>query len=179
MAELKITSYIPRQSIIYLAVCLTGLVVFILAGIVPNIWTMEGLEKQTVLAQFRLEEKRTLNPIQKSLHDRGMKKEPDIMPLPVKGKLARTEINTLPITFGALAKASGMSLTSAIPNVSALTGEATSLSVNVILKGDFINFRKFLIRLGGNPSVQQIEEITLQQKPGAKEFKLKIWVAIG
>ncbi len=179
MAERKMTSSIPRQSIIYIMFCLAGLVIFILAGIVPNIWTMEELEKQATDVQFRLEEKRTLNPLQKSLHDRNMKKEPDILPLPVKGKLARTEINTLPITFGTLAKMSGMSVTSAIPNINAMTGDATSLSVNVVMRGDFINFRKFLIQLGGNPSVLQIEEINIQQKPDSKEFRLKIWIAIG
>jgi hypothetical protein len=179
MAEMKITSYIPRQSIIYLAFCLAGIIIFILAGILPNIWTMEELKKQAANVQFRLEEKQTLSPIQKSLHDRSMKKESDILPLPEKGKLARTEINTLPITLGTLAKMSGMSMTSAIPNISALTGDASALSVNVVLRGDFINFRKFLIQLGGNSSVQQIEEITLQQKPDGKEFRLKIWVAIG
>jgi len=179
MAEQKIASGIPRQSIIYIMVCLIGLAIFILVGILPNVWTMEELGKQTVDAQFQLEEKRTLSPIQKSLHDRSIKKEPDILPLPVKGKLSRTEINTLPITFGALAKTSGLSVTSAVPNVNALTGEATSLSVNVVLKGDFVNFRNFLIRLGGNPAVQRIEEIVVQQKPDSKEFRLKIWVAIG
>lgn len=179
MAEQKIASSIPRQSIIYLVVCLLGLAIFILVGILPNVWTMEELGKQTIDTQFQLEEKRALNPIQKSLHDRSIKKEPDILPLPVKGKLARTEINTLPITFGTLAKTSGMSVTSAVPNVNALTGEATSLSVNLVLKGELVNFRTFLIRLGGNPAVQRIEEIVVQQKPDGKEFRLKIWVAIG
>jgi hypothetical protein len=179
MAELKMTDYIPRQSIIYLAFCLAGVIIFIFAGILPNIWTMEDLRRQATDAQFRLEEKRTLSPLQKSLLDKSLKKGSNILPLPVKGKLARTEINTLPITFGALAKMSGMSMTSAIPNINALTGDATSLSVNVILRGDFINFRKFLIQLGGTPSVQQIEEITLQQKQDSKEFRLKIWVAVG
>jgi hypothetical protein len=51
--------------------------------------------------------------------------------------------------------------------------------VNLVLRGDFVNFRNFLIRLGGNPAVQRIEEIVVQQKPDSKEFRLKIWVAIG
>jgi hypothetical protein len=179
MAELKMTDYIPRQSIVYLVFCLVGIIIFILAGILPNIWTMKELGRQASDARFRLEERQALSPLRKSLQDKSAKKESDILPLPVKGKLARTEINTLPITFGALAKMSGMSMTSAILNINALTGDASSLLVNVVLRGDFVNFRKFLIQLGGTPSVQQIEEITLQQKPDTKEFRLKIWVAVG
>ena len=77
------------------------------------------------------------------------------------------------------ARMSGMSLVSAIPNLNALTGDAQVLSVNIVLHGDFINLRKFLINLGGIPYVKQIEEIAIQQKPDTKEFRLKIWVAVG
>ena len=123
MAERQMNANIPRQSVIYLAVCLTGLAIFILAGILPNIWTMEELGKQTTEAQFRLEEKRTLNPIQKSLQDRNLKKESDLLPLPEKGKLGRSEINTLPLTFGTFAKMSGMSMTSS-PMTAACAGSS-------------------------------------------------------
>jgi hypothetical protein len=173
------TLNIPRQSILYLTLCLAGIAIFILAGILPNSWTIAELVNQARDARFRLEETRTLHPVQKSLLDKSAKKESKILPLPEKGRLSRTEIDTLPITFGALAKTSGLSLISAIPNLSALTGDASALSVNVVLRGDFVNFRKFLIQLGGNASVQQIEEITLQQRPDSKEFRLKIWVAVG
>jgi hypothetical protein len=179
MAEQKMTMKIPRQSIIYLLFCLIGILIFILAGILPNNWTMAELAKQTTDAQFRLEEQRTLSPFHKSLQDKSLKKESEILPLPGKGKLERTKIDTLPVTFGAFAKMSGMALTSAIPNLNALTGDAPFLSVNVILRGDFNNFRKFLIHIGGNPYMQHIEEITIQQQPDNKEFRLKIWVAVG
>jgi hypothetical protein len=179
MAERKMSVNIPRQSMIYLVLCLTGIAIFILGGILPNSWTTEELKKQIADTQFRLEETRALGPFQKSLRERSTKKESEILPLPEKGKLGRTEIDTLPTTFGALAKKSGLSLMSAVPNLSALTGDATALSVNVVLRGEFVNFRKFLIQLGGDPSVQQIEEITLLQRPDGKEFRLKIWVAVG
>lgn len=179
MAEQKITPHIPRQSLIYLILCVTGIAIFILAGILPNSWTMTELVNQAKDAKFRLEETRTLSPLQKSLRENSTKKESEILPLPESGKLARTEIDTLPTTLVTLAKATGMSVVSAVPNLSALTGDASALSVNVVLRGEFHNFRKFLIQLGGNSSVQQIEEITLQQRPDGKEFRLKIWVAVG
>jgi hypothetical protein len=83
------------------------------------------------------------------------------------------------MTFSTAARMSGMSMVSAIPTFAALPGEAQFLSVNVVLRGDFINLRKFLINLGGIPYVTQIEEIAIQQKPDTKEFRLKIWVAVG
>ena len=61
----------------------------------------------------------------------------------------------------------------------ALTGDARFISVNLVLKGNFINFRKFLINLGGIPYADHIEEIVIQGKTDAKEYRLKLWVAIG
>lgn len=179
MAEQKAASPIPRQSILYIALCLIGIAIFVFAGILPNIWTIADLEKQAAAARFQLEETRTLGPFQKALREKSARKESDTLPLPEKGKLAKTEIHTIPATFGALAKTSGMSMVSAVPNLSTLTGDAASLPVSLVLRGDFANFRKFLIGLAGNPTVQQLEEITLQQRPEGKEYRLKIWVAVG
>lgn len=179
MAEQKRTVKFPKQSITYLLLCLTGILIFIFAGILPNNRTMAELSAKIADVQFRLEEQRSLSPFQKALRDKSEKKESEVLPLPPKGVLAQDKINTLPVTFSAAARMSGMSLVSSIPNLTALTGDAQSLSVNVVLRGDFMNLRKFLIHLGGIPYVRQIEEIIIQQKPDSKEFRLKIWVAVG
>lgn len=179
MAERKIIDVIPKQSMIYIAFCLAGLLIFLLAGILPNVRTMDELANQTAVARFQLEERKTLSPLQKTLLEQSTKKESDILPLPGKEKLAGTKIDTLPIAIGAMAKTSGMSMISAIPSLNALVGDAPFLSVNVVLRGDFINFRKFLIHLGSLPHMQQIEEIAIEQKGEAKEFRLKLWVAVG
>jgi len=179
MAEQKMTVKFPRQSITYLLLCLTGVLIFIFAGILPNSRTMAELSTKTAVAQFQLEEQRELSPFRKSLQEKSEKKESEILPLPAKGSLAQAKIDTLPMTFSTAAKVSGMTLVSAIPNINALTGNAQSLSINVVLRGNFLNLRKFMIHLGGIPYVKQIEEIAIQQKPDTKEFRLKIWVAVG
>jgi Tfp pilus assembly protein PilO len=179
MAEQKMTVKFPRQSITYLLLCLTGVLIFIFAGILPNSRTMAELSTKTAVAQFQLEEQRELSPFRKSLQEKSEKKESEILPLPAKGSLAQAKIDTLPMTFSTAAKVSGMTLVSAIPNLNTLTGNAQSLSIDVVLRGNFLNLRKFMIHLGGIPYVKQIEEIAIQQKPDTKEFRLKIWVAVG
>jgi hypothetical protein len=179
MADQKMIVKFPRQSITYLLLCLTGVLIFIFAGILPNNRTMADLSTKTAAVRFQLDEQRELSPFRKSLQEKSEKKESEILPLPAKGSLVQAKINTLPMTFSTAAKVSGMTLVSAIPNLNALTGNAQFLSINVVLRGDFLNLRKFLIHLGGIPYVKQIEEIAIQQKPDTKEFKLKIWVAVG
>lgn len=179
MAETKLGANIPRQSIIYTGLCLMGVLLFIFAGIIPAGRSLVELNTQIAGARYKMEEQKALMPLFRSLQSQSEEKESHILPLPEKGKLPQARINTLPITFRTAAKVSGMTLVSAIPNLNALTGDAQMLSVNAVLRGDFIQFRKFLIQLGGIPYVQHIEEMTIQGKTDVTEFRLKIWVAVG
>jgi hypothetical protein len=179
MAEQKMNLHIPRQSIIYILLCLTGITIFLLGGIIPNGKKMSEMDTQTAEIKFRLEEQKALGSLHQSLKGKNEKKASDVLPLPAKGILAQAKIDTLPLNLTTAAKTSGLSLVSATPNLTAMTGDAQLISVNVILRGDFINFRKFLINLGGIPYVQHIEAIQIEEKPDTREFRMKVWVAVG
>jgi hypothetical protein len=179
MANTKLGIRIPQQSLIYIAVCLIGILIFVFAGIMPAGRSLADLDEQIADARYRMEEQKTLMPLMQSLRGQSDRKESQILPLPEKGKLQQARIDTLPMAFSTAAKMSGMTLVSALPNLNALTGDARFLSVDAVLRGDFIRFRKFLIQIGGLPYVQHIEEITIQQKADVPEFRLKIWVALG
>lgn len=179
MAEMKPGINLPPQSLTYIGIGVVVILVFIFVGIIPANRSTAQLEVKTKDVKFRIEEQRVLAPLYKSLREKGEKKESEFLPLPAKGKLSKSEISTLPVSFGAAAKMSGMSLVSATPELNSMSGDAQFLVINTILRGDFINFRKFLVNLGGLPYVQQIEEISIKQIPDTREFKLKIWVAVG
>lgn len=178
MADMKPGIDIPRQSVIYIVVCLTGILIFVFAGIIPAGRSLAELDGQIADARYRMEEQKTLAPLLQSFQMQSDRKESQILPLPEKGRLPQTRIDTLPVTFGTAAKMSGMTLVSAFPNLGALTGSAKILSVDAVLRGDFIRFRKFLIQIGGLPYVYHIEEITIDKKTDVAEFRLKIWVAL-
>jgi hypothetical protein len=179
MAEQKLNIRIPQQSLVYLGLCLTGVLIFILWGIVPTYRTLAELDAKAASIKQRIEEQKVLLPFYKTLLNASEQKDSMVLPLPEKGKLAQAKIDTLPVNLSAVVKTSGMTLVSATPNVGALTGDAQFISVNLILRGNFINFRKFLINLGGLPYADHIEEIVIQGKTDAKEYRVKLWVAIG
>jgi hypothetical protein len=179
MADTKLGIHIPQQSLIYIAVCLIGILIFVFAGIIPASRSLVELDGQIADAKYKMEEQKTLMPLLQSLKGQSDRKESQILPLPEKGKLPQARIDTLPMAFSTAAKMSGMTMVSALPNLNALTGDAQFLSIDVILRGDFILFRKFLIQIGGLSYVHHIEEITVQQKTDVREFRLKVWVALG
>ena len=179
MAEAKRGINIPQQSVIYIAVCLIGILIFVSLGIIPAGRSLVKLDKRIDDARNQLERQKTLIPLFQSLQGQSEKKESQILPLPEQGKLPQNRIETLPVTFNTAAKVSGMTLVSALPNLNALTGDAQFLQVDALLRGNFIQFRKFLVQIGALPYVHHIEEITIQAKADMKEFRVKIWVAVG
>lgn len=179
MDKPKLGIDIPQQSLIYIGLCLIGVAIFLLGVILPASRTLAELDAQTVTARYRLEEQKTLAPFHQTLKESEGKKESEVLPMPEKGRLPQAKINTLPLNLGNAARMSGMSLVSAIPNLKAMAGDASFLPVNVVLRGNFADFRKFLIALGGLPYVEHVEEITIQGKPDAREYRLTLWVAIG
>ena len=179
MDKPKLDIGIPQQSIIYIGLCLIGVLIFILAGILPASRTLAEMDRQTAAARYRFEEQKTIAPFYSILKEREGKKESEVLPLPERGRLPQAKINTLPLNLSNAARMSGMSLVSATPNLKSLVGDAQFMAVSVVLRGSFADFRKFLINLGGLPYVERIEEITIQEKPGAREYRLTLWVAVG
>jgi regulator of protease activity HflC (stomatin/prohibitin superfamily) len=179
MAETKRDINIPQQSVIYIGVCLVGILIFVFWGIIPAGHTLAELDTRIEDARYKLEGQKALMPLFQSLQGRSEKKESQVLPLPEQGKLQQARIDTLPMTFSTAAKVSGITLVSALPNLNALTGDAQFLSVDAVLRGNFIHFRKFLVQIGGLPYVHHIEEITIQGKADMTEFRVKIWVAVG
>jgi len=179
MAKMKLDDNVPKQSLLYIGIGIIVIFLFIFVGIFPAKRSMAELDKKTAEVNQRIEEQKILAPFYQAIKARVEQKDPESLPVPGKGKLALSMINTIYATFDKAARTSGVSLLSATPDLSGLGGNFQTLPVNVTLRGDFFKFRKFLINLGSIPYVQHIEEITIQKVPASREFKLKVLVAVG
>jgi len=174
----KIYAIIPRRSFFYLLLCLTGVLIIIIGGIVPNHFSLSRLDEQIKNIQFQNEEQKRLYPIYEIMQKRTRVKESGILPSPARVPLLRTQIDAIPATFRDIAKKAHVDMVSAFPDLNYLNGESRFLLINVIIRGDFFDFRKFLIGLGELPFLQRIEEIQIQQHEDIMEFKMKVWLAI-
>mgnify|MGYP001597611652 CR=1 FL=1 len=101
-----------------------------------------------------------------------------MLPFPPRIPLSRTRIDTVPSIIREEAQKAHIDMVSASPDLYTLGGENKVLLVNATLKGDFLNFRKFLIGLGGVSCLDSIEEIRVQQNEDSMVFRMKIWLAL-
>lgn len=169
---------LPKQSLFYIVIGVAVILVLIFLGIMPLKNAMADLDKRTAAVKYQIEEQKILAPFYQSLMEKG-KEDMKLLPMPQKISLPQAQVSTIPKFIDDAARKSGLSLISASPKIAGITGSAKMLPVHVTLRGDFFNLRKFLINMGAIPYIQHVEEISIQETPGAREFMLKILVAVG
>ena len=50
--------------------------------------------------------------------------------------------------------------------------------MNMVVRGDFMNFRRFLIGIGELPYLERYEEIEIRKDPAFMEYRIKIRLAL-
>lgn len=174
----KIYAIIPKRTIIYSLLCLSGILCIILVGIIPKQLSLTHLDQRIKSIQFQIEEQKSLYPIYQDLQKITQARDSKVLPSPVRSTLLRTQLNAIPANFREIARKANLDMVSASPDLNSLSGESKTLLVNAVIRGNFFNFRKFLIGLGEVPYLDRIEEIHIQQNEDTMEFKMKIWIAI-
>ncbi len=169
---------ISKQTLTNMTICLAGLLVIVLAGIIPNFISSARLDREISSVQFRLEEQDKLYPVWQLLKNNAQHKVLMVLPFPAKDRLSRKLIDLFPATFKDMAKKAGMDVISISPDLNSLSDSSNFLIVNAVIRGDFFNFRKLLVNLGEVPYSERVEEILIQQNQDNMEFRMKIRLAL-
>lgn len=179
MADFKITEKIPAQSISYMAMCIVGLSILVLGGILPAYRTIHTLDKRITDLNRRIDDQKNLTSLFVALKEQTGQNDRAILPLPAREKLSPDKLDTIPPVFRKAAGNSGMSLVSAVPDLGALAGSAQFIPVNVVLRGNTRDFRKFILEIGAIPYIDHVEKIEVHVGPENREFRLNIQIAVG
>ncbi|MFZ1983248.1 MAG: hypothetical protein WAU91_02475, partial [Desulfatitalea sp.] len=115
-----------------------------------------------------------LHPIYMELIKQVQQKTPTDLPLPARSKIAKTEIAGINEVFISLAKESGVSLISAVPDPSSYLEESGRLTMNVAYAGDFFNFRKLLVNICNLPYLRSIEQMQVTTETNTKRIQLRL-----
>jgi Tfp pilus assembly protein PilO len=174
----KLYAIIPKRNIIFSLICLAGVLVIVFVGIIPEKLSSARFEQKMKNIQFQIEEQKNLYPIYHVLKKGIQTKDPRILPFPEKSPLLRTQMDIISTTIKEIARKANLETVSSSPDVNVLGYEPKSLPVNIVLRGDYLSFRKFLIGLGEMPYLERIEEIQIRQNEDMMEFKMKILLFI-
>lgn len=170
---------IPKRTIIIQLSWLGALLFLGLVVIFPVQRSTVGLDRQIKDIQYQIETQKTLQPIYQAQKTKGQTTVASILPTPESGKLSRDLVSVVPSTVRRIAKNSDMEAISVLPDVTSLADQSRHLLVGAVLRGDFMNFRKFLIGVGELPYLERLEEIEIQQDSDFMEFRVKMRLMLG
>jgi hypothetical protein len=175
---IKKINRVPANSVSYILIC-GGIIVFvILLGIIPLHRYSSSRAEEVKKIKDQIQEQKDLKAVYQLLDVTSKKKEMLSLPNPPKERLRRPDVAKFQDSFRVEAKRSGLMVVALTPDTKSITGNSQYLIYSAILKGDFTDFRKMLIGLGGLPYVDQIQEIGIKQGSDSMEFKIKIAVAL-
>jgi hypothetical protein len=174
----KSNANVNPKSILYLFIYGGIIFIIILVGILPLYLKTSANIKENEKLTYQIKEQSDLRPVYSSLLNAMKDKDLLVLPNPEKKPLPRLEAGKFRDDFNAVAKKSGVAIVSFVPDSSTSTGASTSLLHNIVLKGEFADFRKMLIELGAVPYLDKIEEISYMQGTASMEFKMKVWIAL-
>jgi len=174
MATEQIEGKFPKRSLVYLLICVVGVAAFVVIGILPAQRSLDKLEEEIAKVRAEIERKKILSPVFTELLGKVRSKEKTILPFPSPSPLPEEATGRLSMMFGEMARKCDLEANSVLPDFKSLGGDSGTLGVDILLKGGFFNFRKFLLLLGEQPYLKHIEEIQVREIPGGRKFRLKL-----
>ncbi len=175
----KLLNMIPVRNLIYLVICIVIVGGFILLILYPSYKSLNRLEAELTNVEQRIDTQKTLLPLYMKLVEKSEAGVSTMFSLPERKKLTENNLDLIPSVFKEIARGSGTRIVSVNPDFTTLARNKRAILINATVRGNFFNFRKFLIELGKISYMKQIEEIQIQQRAADKEFNLKIWLRVG
>jgi len=163
---------------VYLIISAVIVVAFILLVLYPYYRSLGRLDMEIVRTKRSIDTRKVFLPLYYKLVEKSKSGVSDKLPLPDRKKLSKGDINSIPSVLKGIAIKSGTEILFVNPDVTTLMAEPGFVSVNTTAKGDFFNFRNFLIEIGKLPYLRGIEKIEIQQKGADKELTIKMWLEV-
>jgi Tfp pilus assembly protein PilO len=86
------------------------------------------------------------------------------------------DITTFEQRIHTVSEKTGMQCASVRPRPETIQADKDRILVAVVLQGEFVDFRKFLLQLLAFPCLIGVEQIQISSIPENREYNLSLWV---
>ena len=168
---------LPKRSIVVILVCGAGLLGIFLLTLYANYRTLEKLETKIAGLNDQIKGQELFAPVFQELFKKIQIKKIGGIQFPEPAKLLRDDSGKILSILQDIALANELKVEAMAPDVDSSIDGSKHLMINIVLLGEFFELRKFLLQLMSIPYLEHIEQIKIKTVEGAKEFRLRVWLA--
>lgn len=170
----------PRRNLSLIFAFIIGILTLASFGIYPIFLEKAALEEQINITIKKIETQRAIAPIYKELLERihtsdlsGIEYPPAVVSATSKDIVQFSNL------MDEIARKNGMTLKKIIPDAEAYLNTTDSLGMNIILAGDFFQFRQLLIQLCYIAFIKEIESIKIHIDSQRYIYEIRLIFAQG
>jgi hypothetical protein len=178
MKKLQKRLRVKSTPVIIILLGLAVLVVFFSVWVVPLQKSISSMDVKIAELKKQLEIEKRLMPLYIKLKSKSTVDLPNLYFVPEKKELPRYQIEEVLPTFARIAEETDMAIVSIDPDIIGLGNKPGLMEIDVVIQGDFINFRNFLIEIARIPYLEQIGEIKVERVVSSLKFGMKILLAV-
>jgi Tfp pilus assembly protein PilO len=162
------------SNIVYLMICVIGILAFFLVGVYPNMQSMDELEEETIRLTQQVQAQELLYPIYRQLVKGVQHPVPSELTLPEREALSQDDFSKINDLFYKLGLQCNVAFISAVPDAETYLEDNGHLTLHVSFKGDYFNFRQLLLDVCMLPYLETIEHMSIETESSGKIILLKL-----
>jgi len=181
----KFASFLPTRNLIFILLCISGILGFFLLVIYPNQRRAESLDRKIEGVRIQIEEQKIFMPMYEQLRkmQRAAKESAtDTLPLH-KGKVAGAgDTHEIRAQIQQAAEGSRLAVVAIEPDVETIIGNTGKLRVSIVVAGGYSDLREFLVQLSRDlPSIEYTEHMEVRRLPDSQHYELllDVWIVQG
>ena len=168
---------LPKKNIAYLLICGLGLLAIFLITFYSNYRTLNKLDNNIKKLNAKMERQNIFSPLFQELFQNIQFKQPEGLIFPQPAKLSQENTGKISPILQKIAVQNNLKIAEIVPDVDSSIDGSKHLMINIVMLGELIQLREFLFQLVGIPYLEHIEQIQIKSVEGAKEFRIKVWMA--
>ncbi len=168
---------LPSKSYVNIAICIAGIIAFILLVIYPQNQSRKSLDLEIERLTTRIEEQKILAPLFKELTSKGQFKAPTDLPFPERKKLTKEEARKISFAIQKVIQQNDFTVENIVPDVNTLMDGSGFLKLSLVALGDFYRLRNVMLQLTEIPYLEHIETFQLETVDDLIKVNFKLWFA--
>jgi len=165
------------SNMIYLGVCLVGIIAFFFVGIYPNINSLREMDQEIEVLNQEVQTQELLFPVYLKLLADITNKIPTKLSVPEREKISHNVLGRINAMFAKMASESNVSFIKAVADASNYLDDKGRLSMTATFSGDFFDLRQLILKICRLPYLESIDEMQIETLKNSKQIKFKIKIS--